>query len=256
MPISSGEIDSYFDSDTTRHEPQLSVHSIAAGYGAAPIISSLSIAVGRGEIVSVIGPNGAGKSTLVKAIIGELRVREGAIKLGDEDVTNIRGDLLVRRGIGHVPQVEDVFATMTVRENLEMGAYLLSRREVGGRIDEILGLLPALQSLLRRPASKLSGGQRKMVAIGRALMMRPSVLILDEPTAGLAPQVARSVLSEQVRVLADHGTAVLLIEQKATDALEVSDWAYVLVSGRTKISAPAGVVLGRPDIGELFLGRG
>lgn len=256
MPILPDEIVNYAADQTGRAEPHLVVQDISAGYGALSVISSLSVRVGRGEVAAIIGPNGAGKSTLVKAIVGELRVTHGVVSVGGEDVTNVRGDLLVRRGVAHVPQLEDVFVTMTVRENLEMGGYLLSKRDIGARLDEVVQVMPDIRPLLRRLASKLSGGERKMAAIARALMMQPSVLILDEPTAGLAPKVARRVLAEQVRTLADHGTAVLLVEQKAADALEVSDWGYVLVSGSVKISAPARAVLARSDIGEVFLGRG
>lgn len=240
-----------------RPEPVLVVSELQAGYGGPPVVSGLSLQVGRGEIVTIVGPNGAGKSTLVKAVIGELQVTAGSVRLDGESVTNVATELLVRRGIGYVPQRNDVFGLLTIRENLEMGAYLVPKREVPGRVAEVLSRFPKLERIAERRllVSKLSGGERKMLAFARALMTRPRVLILDEPTAGLAVQVARDLLREQVPRLAAQGASVLLIEQRATDALEISDWGYVLVSGRVRISASAREILGRRDVGEIFLGK-
>lgn len=240
---------------TGRCAQLLVVDQIEAGYGRAPVISALSLSVGRGEIVSVIGPNGAGKSTVRKAVTGEIRITRGQVTLGDRDITNERAERLPKLGVGYVPQSDDVFVTMTVVENLEMGGYLLRRRELADRIEEVLEMFPALGRMRHRTVSKLSGGERKMVAVGRVLMLRPSVLILDEPTAGLSVELSRVLLAEHVRRLAQAGVAVMLIEQKATEALEISQWGYVLVSGSAKISAPAAELLARDDIGEVFLGR-
>ncbi len=228
----------------------LRLDDVAAGYGAAPVVSGVSISVGPGEVVSVIGPNGAGKSTLLKAVTGRLPVT-----FGDRDITNMRGHLLARMGLGFVPQTKDVFDTLTVTENLEMGGYLLAKPELAARIDKVMSTFPALADMRSRTASKLSGGERKMLAVARVLMLEPSVLVLDEPTSNLSPELSRSVLRDQVRRLADAGTAVLLVEQKAFEALGVSDWAYILVAGRIEIAGAASEILARPDIREVFLGR-
>jgi ABC-type branched-subunit amino acid transport system ATPase component len=205
-------------------------------------------------VVSVIGPNGAGKSTLLKTVTGRLPVMTGTITFGDRNITNMRGHLLARMGLGFVPQVKDVFDTLTVTENLEMGGYLLASPQLATRIDKVLSTFPALAEMRTRTASKLSGGERKMLAVARVLMLEPSVLVLDEPTSNLSPELSRAVLRDQVRRLADMGTAVLLVEQKAFEALGVSDWAYILVAGRIEIAGPATEILARPDIREVFLG--
>jgi len=235
--------------------PILEVEGLAAGYGAAPIVSDISLRVGRGEIVSILGPNGAGKSTLLKALVGVIRALQGTVRLDGETVTNLSADTLARLGLGYVPQVNDIFDALSVAENLEMGGYLLGKREFAARRAEVLAMLPGLQPMLGRNAGKLSGGERKLLAVGRVLMPRPKILILDEPTANLSPQLAAILLRDQVRQLAADGTAVLLVEQKALAALEISDRAYILVAGRTRIEGPASELLARRDIGELFLGR-
>jgi branched-chain amino acid transport system ATP-binding protein len=226
-----------------------------AGYGAVPTISGISITVGFGEVVSVLGPNGAGKSTLLKALVGVLQVMSGRVMLGDEDVTRLRTDQLARKGVGYVPQTNDIFDVLTVMENLEMGGYLLRAPEIRNRVDEVVTLFPALRGMLPRPAGKLSGGERKMLAMGRVLMLKPSVLVLDEPTANLSPQLGDRLLKEHIRKLADAGTAVLLVEQRAASALEISDWAYVLVSGTTRLSGAAPDLLAQTDFSEVYLGR-
>ena len=233
----------------------LRLRDVASGYGGAPVVSGVSISVGPGEVVSVIGPNGAGKSTLLKAVTGRLPVMAGTVSFGDRDITNVRGHLLARMGLGFVPQSKDVFDTLTVTENLEMGGYLLAKAEVAARIERVLATFPALEPMRSRTASKLSGGERKMLAVARVLMLEPALLVLDEPTSNLSPALSRMVLRDQVRRLADTGTAVLLVEQKAFEALAVSDWAYILVAGRVEIAGPAQEILARPDIREVFLGR-
>ena len=238
-----------------RPPPALRLQDVAAGYGGAAIVAGVSLGVGPGEVVSVIGPNGAGKSTLLKAVTGRLSVMSGRVTLNDRDVTNTRGHLLARMGIGFVPQVKDVFDTLTVTENLEMGGYLLARQQVAARIDQVLSTFPALAQMRSRTASTLSGGERKMLAVARVLMLEPAVLVLDEPTSNLSAELAHAVLRDQVRRLADSGTAVLLVEQKAFEALGVSDWAYIMVAGRIEIAGRAGEILARPDIREVFLGQ-
>jgi ABC-type branched-subunit amino acid transport system ATPase component len=215
----------------------------------------VSLGVGPGEVVSVIGPNGAGKSTLLKAIAGRLPAMTGTVTLNGRDITNMPGHRLARMGLGFVPQVKDVFDTLTVTENLEMGGYLLAKAQLAERIDKVLATFPALAAMTSRTASKLSGGERKMLAVARVLMLDPGVLVLDEPTSNLSPDLSRAVLRDQVRSLADAGTAVLLVEQKAFEALGVSDWAYILVAGHIEISGQAGDILARPDIREVFLGQ-
>jgi ABC-type branched-subunit amino acid transport system ATPase component len=215
----------------------------------------MTVGAGRGEIVALVGPNGAGKSTLLKAIAGHIPVMQGKVLLGDDDITNIRSDRLARKGVGYVPQTNDVFDTLSVTDNLEMGGYLLPRALVADRIEEVVTIFPKLRTMMDRTAHKLSGGERKMVAIARVLMLRPSALILDEPTSNLSIELSRLFLREQVVRLAESGVAVLLVEQKAIEALEIAHWALVMVAGQTRLSASAKHVLGRPDIGEIFLGR-
>src|SRR5260370_26368992 len=176
--------------DAVRPPAHLIVEGVAAGYGGAPIVSDVSLRVGRGEIVSILGPNGAGKSTLLKALVGMLRTPAGTVLLDGAQITNLGTPDLVRKGIGYVPQVNDVFDALTVAENLEMGGYLLNRATLAARREAVLTMLPVLRDLLGRMAGKLSGGERKMLAVGRVLMLRPSLLILDEPTANLSPQYA------------------------------------------------------------------
>ena len=247
MPISPDE--------SRRPTAILTMSNVVAGYGGPPIVTGANALLGEGEIVTIVGPNGAGKSTLLKAVAGLLRVSSGSVTLESRDITNTKTNRLARMGIGYVPQNDDVFSPLTVRENLEMGGYLMKRTTVSDRIDEVVANLPALKALMSRRAAKLSGGERKMVAIGRALMNRPRVLLLDEPTSGLSAELSRRLLTEEVRGLANNGTSVLLVEQKAIAALEISDWAYVLALGKAVLSASAPELLTRPDLGEIFLGR-
>jgi ABC-type branched-subunit amino acid transport system ATPase component len=216
----------------------------------------VSISVGPGEIVAVIGPNGAGKSTLLKSLVGILRPTGGRVILGADDVTGHSPEELARRGVGYVPQVNDIFEPLTVLENLEMGGYLLSSAQVKARVVEVGAVFPQLPPMLKRRADKLSGGERKMLAIARVLMLDPRVLILDEPTANLAPALADTLLKERVRRLADLGKAVLLVEQRARAALGIADWTLVLVSGMIRLEGRPGDLLERPDFEELFLGAG
>jgi branched-chain amino acid transport system ATP-binding protein len=249
MPTSRAEQD--------RPPPVLLLEDVAAGYGSSLVVDGVSARVGRGEIVCVIGANGSGKSTLLKAVTGDLPIRRGRVTLDGHDVTNLSRDLLVRRGVGYVPQDREVFASLSVRENLLIGGYLLRRRkrELTEAMDRVFMTFPALAKLARSTAGSLSGGERKMLALGRALMTSPQVIVLDEPSAGLAPAVGREVLAERIPALAESGTGVLLVEQRALQALEHSHWAYVLISGKVEVTGTAADVVGRGDIGELFLGR-
>jgi ABC-type branched-subunit amino acid transport system ATPase component len=239
-----------------RPDAVLEAAGVSAGYGGAPVVRDVSVQVGPGEVVALIGPNGAGKSTLLKSLVGVIRVMAGRVTLAGEDVTNRPPEDLARRGVGYVPQVGDIFEPLTVLENLEMGGYLLRTSEVAGRVERVCDVFPALGTMLRRRADKLSGGERKMLAIGRVLMLDPDVLVLDEPTANLAPKAADALLREQVRRLADLGKAVLLVEQRARAAMELADWTAVLVSGVTRLEGRPTDLLERADFEELFLGAG
>ncbi|HEV2140886.1 MAG TPA: ABC transporter ATP-binding protein [Candidatus Dormibacteraeota bacterium] len=239
-----------------RPAPSLQAHGITSGYGGVPVIRNVSISVGPGEVVAVIGPNGAGKSTLLKSLVGILRLNSGRIVLGEDDVTGKPPEELARRGVGYVPQVNDIFEPLTVLENLEMGGYLLKPADVKSRAAEVGEVFPQLPPMLRRRADKLSGGERKMLAIARVLMLDPKVLILDEPTANLSPKLADNLLREHVRRLAGLGKAVLIVEQRARAALQVADWTSVLVSGTVRLEGRPAELLQREDFEELFLGAG
>ena len=235
--------------------PHLEIVDLSAGYGQAPILRSIQMTVAQEEVVAVIGPNGAGKSTLLKTVLGVLVPMEGEVRLGGERISGLRTDQIARRGVGYVPQVKDVFEPLTVIENLEMGGYVLKRNEVASRLEEVLDLYPALAKMRGRYAGNLSGGERKMLAMGRVLMTRPSLLVLDEPTAGLSPQLAHELLHEHVARLAGTGVAILLVEQHAREALSISDRAYVLAAGEVALADTARALLERSDIHEIFLGR-
>ncbi len=232
----------------------LAARNLVAGYGDVAVVHGVDIDVAGGRVTAVVGPNGAGKSTLLKAILGIARVMDGQVLLDGQDVTGRGLEQLARRGVGYVPQVDDVFDSMRVSENLAMGGYLLDKRTRAERFEQVLDIFPDLRGKLRRYVGSMSGGERKMTALARALMLEPSVLILDEPTAGLSAALTSAVLQEQVRVLADRGNAMLLVEQKAHAALEMSDWAYVMIGGQVAKSARAAEVLADPAMGELFLG--
>jgi ABC-type branched-subunit amino acid transport system ATPase component len=236
--------------------PCLELRGISAGYSAAPIVNDVSLQVASGQVVSIVGPNGAGKSTLLKALTGRLRPVAGTVHLNGCDVTGASGTVLTRAGLGYVPQLNDVFATLTVHENLEMGGYLLSKRKLGERLERLYELVPLLAPLQGRRARTLSGGERKLLALGRCLIMEPAVIVLDEPTAGLSPQMAATVLSEYVTQLAQSGTGILLVEQRARDALAISNWCYVLAGGRVVLDSEPAALLNQPDFGQLYLGAG
>ena len=234
----------------------LEVAEVSAGYSKVAVVRKASLEVALGEIVLIMGPNGAGKSTLVKAIIGQLPLLGGRISLDGADVSKLREEDRIARGIGYVPQSRDVFAPLSVLENLQMGGYRLPAREVAEQVEEVLELFPALAPLTKRTAKTLSGGERKMVAIGRALMAKPRLLILDEPTSNLAPQIAAGVLERIVARLAETGRGVLLIEQRVTLALQVASWGYLLTDGRVRLEGSAEELRSKHDLGSLFLGRG
>ena len=227
---------------------------VTAGYGGDPVIRGVSVQVDPGQVVSLVGANGSGKSTLLKSLVGVIRVSAGTVTIGERDLTNRPPEEVARAGVGYVPQVDDVFAPLTVRENLEMGGYLLPARQVRTRIDHVVTVFPRLASMLTRPAGKLSGGERKMLAMGRVLMLEPSVFLLDEPTANLAPVVARTLLEEHVRHLARGGAAVLIVEQRARAVLAISDHTYVLAGGEVRMEGTPAELTATPAFIESFLG--
>jgi branched-chain amino acid transport system ATP-binding protein len=233
----------------------LRVEDVQAGYGATMVVNGMSVVVGQGEIVVIVGPNGSGKSTLLKAITGDLPVAGGRVALDGDEVTNLPREQLIRRGVGFVPQEREVFMGLNVRENLLIGGYLLKKSEREAAVERVLESFPALGRLQKSMAGRLSGGERKMLAMGRALMLAPKLVVLDEPSAGLAPQVAAELLSERIPALSAAGTSVLLVEQRAIQALEIADWAYVMMAGRVAMDGDADRVLARDDVGALFLGR-
>lgn len=239
---------------STREPAFLVASEVTAGYSQVPVVRSVTLEVGLGEIVVIVGPNGAGKSTLVKAITGELDLLGGRLQLGELDISQLREDDRMVRGMGYVPQLRDVFPTLTVMENLEMGAFRLGKPETSRRVEAVMETFPALAPLRRRVARSMSGGEQKMLGIARALMPDPKLLILDEPTANLAPQVATHVLRDIVAGLAAEGRAILLIEQRVSLALEVASWGYVLTDGQVRLDRSAKELLEMPDLGSLFLG--
>ncbi|MEP7022600.1 MAG: ABC transporter ATP-binding protein [Actinomycetota bacterium] len=229
---------------------------VTAGYGGDPVIHAISVRAEPGEVVSIVGPNGSGKSTLLKSLAGVLRMSAGTVLIGDRDVTNMPPEEIARAGVGYVPQTDDVFAPLTVRENLEMGGYLLPRREVSAHLEQVLSVFPKLGPMTGRPAGKLSGGERKMLAMGRVLMIEPAVFLLDEPTANLAPTIARSLLEEHVRDLARRGAAVLIVEQRAKAVLAISDRTYVLGGGQLRLEGTPAELSASPEFVDSFLGGG
>jgi branched-chain amino acid transport system ATP-binding protein len=233
----------------------LTVAGLSAGYSDTPTIVDIDLTVDKGEIVTIIGPNGAGKSTLLKALLGVIKPMTGTITLGDRDLTSLRSDQICKLSVGYVPQVRDTFPRLTVRENLEMGGYTLHRHAMAKRVDEVMELYPQLRPLAHQQGGHLSGGERKMLAIARAMMISPTLLVLDEPTAGLSPKLADELLTQHVAKLALTGVSLLLVEQRAREAMSISDRAYVLAAGRVVMTDRADTLLARPDIGEVFLGR-
>lgn len=240
--------------DLTTKGLVLKTIALSAGYDGRSIVSGIDVEASPGKVVSIVGPNGSGKSTLLKSLVGVVRVLEGNVFVGGDDITNLPPEKIATMGVGYVPQVEDIFPPLSVRENLEIGGYLLEKRQIPGRIEAVLEFFPRLKGMMNRKAGKLSGGERKMLAMGRVLMLQPSVLVLDEPTANLAPMVATQLLEEFVRGFANSGSTVLLVEQRAKAALRISDWTYVLGGGRVVLSGAPKDLQDNPEFVESFLG--
>jgi len=240
--------------DRTARGVPLRATGVTAGYGGDPVIRNITILAEPGEVVSLVGANGSGKSTFLKSLVGVVRVTAGTVVIGETDVTRKAPEEVARAGVGYVPQVDDVFAPLTVRENLEMGGYLLPSGQVRARIDEVTTVFPRLGAMLSRAAGKLSGGERKMLAMGRVLMLQPAVFLLDEPTANLAPAIARTLLEEHVRRLAVSGATVLVVEQRARAVLAISDRTYVLAGGEVRMEGTPAELAASPAFVESFLG--
>ena len=232
----------------------IAFENVLAGYGDFMILNNLSFKARRGKITLLLGPNGAGKSTVLKTLFGLLKVRSGSIKLNGQDITGASAkDLLVEHGIAFVPQGRNLFGALTVHENLELGGITLGMKTTHERIPEVLDRFPRLKERLHSAASSLSGGEQKQLEVGRALLLRPKVILIDEPSIGLSPLVVADVF-KLLRALAGQGTTVLMVEQNVKSALKMADEAIALESGRLVLHKPAGELLADPNIERLFLG--
>ena len=231
----------------------LRLESVTAGYTDENIIHEVTLEVEEGEIVSIIGPNGSGKSTLMKSVFGLTRMRGGRVRFQGQDVTGKRPDELVRLGLAYVPQERNVFSSLTVKENLEMGGVSLAG-EMDERLESVLQLFPKLAERLGQRAGTLSGGEQKMLAVGRAMVTNPSLLMLDEPSAALSPKVMGQLFAE-IEEINRRGVTILMVEQNARRALAISDRGYILEMGRNRFQGPAKSLLDNPEVCSLYLGR-
>lgn len=226
--------------------------AMIGGYGGSDILKGCTIKVESGEIAVIVGPNGAGKSTAMRAMFGMLKLRAGSVLLNNEDITSLPPQHRVRLGMGFVPQTQNVFNSLTVEENLEMGGFIRDD-EFGDTMEEIYKLFPVLREKRSQPAGELSGGQRQQVAVGRALMTRPKVLMLDEPTAGVSP-IVMNELFDRIIDVARTGIAILMVEQNAKQALTIADRGYVLVQGENRFTDSGAALLANTDVRQAFLG--
>jgi branched-chain amino acid transport system ATP-binding protein len=233
-------------------EPYLIGEAMTGGYGGADILHSCTIAVEKGQIAVIVGPNGAGKSTAMKAVFGMLKLRQGQVKLDGEDITALSPQARVAKGMGFVPQTHNIFTSMTVEENLEMGAFIRTD-DFSDTLAQVYDLFPILKQKRLQPAGELSGGQRQQVAVGRALMTQPKVLMLDEPTAGVSP-IVMDELFDRIIEVARSGISILMVEQNARQALEIADKGYVLVQGANRFTDSGKALLADPEVRRSFLG--
>ncbi len=228
----------------------LCVENVVSGYGETTVVQGVSINVAQGEIVVIIGPNGCGKSTLLKTIFGLVKSSSGRICFKEEDITGAKPFELVKKGMGFVPQTENVFTNLNVMENLEMGGYTVKNPD----FDEIFRIFPVLQEKRNEKAGTLSGGERQMLALARTLMTCPELLLMDEPSAGLAPKMVE-VMMEKIKEIKDGGSSVLLVEQNAKSALRIADRGYIMVMGKNMFEGKADEILDHKEIGRLYLGK-
>jgi branched-chain amino acid transport system ATP-binding protein len=233
-------------------EPFLIGEAMRGGYGATDILQDCTIAVEKGEIAVIVGPNGAGKSTAMKAVFGMLRLRGGRVRLAGEDITDLSPQARVAKGMAFVPQTNNIFPSMSVEENLEMGAFL-RRDDFRATMEQVFALFPVLRDKRRQAAGELSGGQRQQVAVGRALMTQPSVLMLDEPTAGVSP-IVMDELFDRIIEVARTGISILMVEQNARQALAIADKGYVLVQGANRYTGTGAALMADPEVRRTFLG--
>lgn len=230
----------------------LDASDMTGGYGPTNILHGCTLRVERGQIAVIVGPNGAGKSTAMKAVFGMLSLRGGSVTLDGEDITKLSPQQRVHKGMGFVPQVNNVFPTMSVQENLEMGAFIRTD-DYRDTIEQVYHLFPILRDKRHQNAGELSGGQRQQVAVGRALMTRPKLLMLDEPTAGVSP-IVMDELFDRIIEVARTGISILMVEQNARQALEIADQGYVLVQGSNKFTDTGAALMANPDVRRTFLG--
>ena len=230
----------------------LEVEKVTAGYTEIDILNDVNLKVKSGQIVSVIGPNGAGKSTLLKSVFGILKPRLGKITLKDEEISGLKPYKIAKRGVSYVPQVDNVFPSLTIEENLEMGAFIRDD-DYSQRMEEIYDLFPVLGERKNQKAGQLSGGQRQMVAMGRALMLDPQVLLLDEPSAGLAPVLVATIFEKIVEINAT-GVSMIIVEQNAREALKMAHHGYVLAMGQNVLDDSGDALLNNEEVGRLYLG--
>jgi ABC-type branched-subunit amino acid transport system ATPase component len=225
---------------------------VSSGYGRVVVVHEVTLEVRKGEIVALLGPNGSGKSTLLKTFFGLLPIKSGQVFFDNMDISNLKPYQLVEKGMSYVPQVDNIFPSLTVKENLEMGGYLL--KNPSEKIQEMFRLFPILEERQKEAAITLSGGERQMLSLARALMLDPKLLLLDEPSAGLAPMMIKTIM-EQIQKIRETGVSILLVEQNAKSALKIADRGYILAGGRKVFEGTADEIINHPEIGKIYFGR-